>query len=160
MLYQKSIEPISLVMANLIYGPSYVSMDSALSYYGLIPEGVTTTTSITTKRAKRFSNSFGVYNYIYAPNEYYSIGITSDMVDNRYSFLIAKPEKALCDKIIFTKKLNIKSFKTMETLLFDDLRVDLSGLKSINLSLIENCIEKGYKKLELKLLMQLLQKYY
>src|SRR5205085_9208942 len=47
------------VLANLIYGPSAISLNYALSFYGLIPERVTTITSITNKRNKQFSTAVG-----------------------------------------------------------------------------------------------------
>ena len=59
------------IIANLIFGPSYLSLDFALSYYGIIPERVAITTSITTKRGKYFSTTFGNFYYIHASYEYY-----------------------------------------------------------------------------------------
>jgi len=66
------------IIANLIFGPSYLSLDFALSYYGIIPERVAITTSITTKRGKNFSTTFGNFYYIHASYEYYYIGISQE----------------------------------------------------------------------------------
>src|SRR5660398_214421 len=51
------------ILANMIYGPSYVSLDSALQYHGLIPEGVEAVTSMTMKRARRFATPTGLFIY-------------------------------------------------------------------------------------------------
>src|SRR5262249_19556355 len=69
-------EPYSLeLLANLIYGPSAVSLEYALSYYGLIPERVPTVTSITNKRKKSFATPVGNFTYQYLSAEKFAIGI-------------------------------------------------------------------------------------
>lgn len=146
------------LMANLIYGPSYVSLDSALSYYGMIPEKVMVTISITPKRAKKISNFFGDFIYLHSSSHYYSIGITQETVDNQCHFLISTPEKALCDKIVFTKKLNINSLKAMQQFLFEDLRVDFHHFPRFDHSVIEKCIKSGHKKKELEFLIKAIRK--
>ena len=55
-------EPYSSeTLANLIYGPSYVSVEWACQYYCLIPEKVTTITSVTTKQSKQFETAAGLF---------------------------------------------------------------------------------------------------
>ncbi|OFY85167.1 MAG: hypothetical protein A3F72_05145 [Bacteroidetes bacterium RIFCSPLOWO2_12_FULL_35_15] len=146
------------ILANLIYGPSYVSLDFALSYYGMIPERVMITTSITPKRSKIFSTLFGEFTYTHSPINYYHIGISQEKNENQFNFLIASPEKALCDKIVFTKKLNLYSVSSMRYFLFDDLRIDFQNIKKLDLSIIEECIAVGPKQNELKLLLKTIKK--
>lgn len=146
------------ILANLIYGPSYLSLDFALSYYGMIPERVMTTTSITLKRSKKFSTHFGDFTYTHAPVNYYHIGITQEKNENQFNFLIASPEKALCDKIVFTKKLNLNSVSSMRNFLFDDLRLDFQNIKKLNLTIIEECCAEGPKQDKLKLLLKTITK--
>ena len=98
------------LIANHLYGPSYVSMESALRFYGLIPERVFNTVSMTLKRSRSFKNQFGLFSYISCPANYYSIGV-SPVVQEDYAFLIATPEKALCDQIVYTPKLQLRSIK-------------------------------------------------
>lgn len=95
------------LIANHLYGPSYVSMESALRYYGLIPESVYTLQSITTKHSREFKNSLGKFEYIQCAKKYYPIGIRQEVKDDAV-FLIASPEKALCDLIINTPNLNLR----------------------------------------------------
>lgn len=152
----KKLLSIELI-ANHIYGPSYVSMESALRYYGLIPEQVFTTRSITTNRSKKFENTLGSFEYLTAEENYYSIGVTQQAIENKYTFLIASPEKAICDMITTTPQLRIQSVKALKIYLEDDLRFDISALKNMSPNIIKDCIEVGKKKEILKLLLQLLK---
>jgi predicted transcriptional regulator of viral defense system len=63
------------LVANHLYGSSYVSLKTALSYYGMIPERVHLTRSITTKRAKRFSTPIGSFDFLTMPESWFSIGL-------------------------------------------------------------------------------------
>lgn len=145
------------LVANHIYGPSYVSMESALRYYGLIPEQVYTIRSMTPNRSKDFENQIGKFEYITVNENYYSIGIKQQTVENKYTFLIATPEKALCDMISATPLLRIQSEKALAAYLEEDLRFDMSALENMGTSIVKECINTGKKKGVLKLLLKLLQ---
>lgn len=145
------------LIANHIYGPSYVSMENALRYFGLIPEQVYSVRSLTTNRSKSFENSIGNFEYITANGNYYSIGIKQQVVESKYTFLIATPEKALCDMITTTPQLRIQSEKALVTYLEEDLRFDISGLDGMNTTIIKDCIETGKKKDALRILLNLIE---
>lgn len=145
------------LIANHIYGPSYVSMESALRYYGLIPEQVYTIRSMTSNRSKRFKNEIGEFEYITVNDAYYSIGIKLQKVENKYTFQIASPEKALCDMITSTKQLRIQSVKALQTYLEEDLRFEIPALDTMDADIIKECINTGKKKQVLKLLLKLLE---
>jgi predicted transcriptional regulator of viral defense system len=145
------------LVANHLYGPSYISLESALSFYGLIPERVYTVRSVTTKRAKRFATQLGNFEYMTIPQDYYSIGIRQEIVNNEYAYLIASPEKAICDMILSTRNFRIQSIKAMQVFLEEDLRIDLSVIKAYNTDIIKSCIETGIKKTELTQLLKLLE---
>jgi predicted transcriptional regulator of viral defense system len=145
------------LVANHLYGPSYISLESALSYYGLIPERVYSLLSICTKQHKQYNTSLGNFEYIKAPENYFPIGINQEIINNSYAFLIASPEKALCDKIVNLRNIRIQSVKAMREYLEDDLRFEMSALNSFNTDIIENCIKFGKKKTELSQLLKLLQ---
>lgn len=121
-----SQKPASLeVLANLIYGPSAISLHYALNYYGLIPERVHTVTSITNKRNKQFTTPLGEFTYHYLSPEKYAIGIDLLETANKTHFLIATREKALCDLIALeTQNICFHSEHDVEHFLFDDLRID------------------------------------
>lgn len=151
-------QPLSKeLIANHIYGPSYISLQTALSFYGLIPERVHAVCSMTTKRSSSFINPLGNFDYISVPAAYFAIGIRQEIVNNNYAYLIATPEKALCDMIVETKGLKLQSIKAMQNYLEEDLRIDLSVIEHYDIDIINQCIELGSKKRELTLLYKLLQ---
>jgi hypothetical protein len=145
------------LVANHLYGPSYISFESALAYYGLIPEKVFTMRSVCTKLHKHYDTPLGHFEYVKVPVQYYPIGVSQEIINNSYAFLIASPEKALCDKIVTTPNLRIQSVKAMQAYLEDDLRIEISALSSFNSEIVEECIEFGKKKTELTQLLKLLQ---
>ncbi len=151
----KQLLSVELV-ANHIYGPSYVSMESALRYYGLIPEQVYTIRSMTSNRSKNFENPIGKFEYIIVNENYYSIGIKQQTVESKYTFLIATPEKALCDMISATPRLRIQSEKALVAYLEGDLRFDMSVLENMDTNIVKECINTGKKQGVLKLLLKLL----
>jgi len=115
------------IVANLLLGPSYISFDYALWYHGLIPESVETVQSATTKRSKSYSTPLGVFSYKQIKKELYNIALE---IHNTKSgnFIIASKEKALCDKVYYTKDIPIRSKSAMFAFLEDDLRIDLDEL--------------------------------
>ncbi len=93
---RRDLDPICL--AGSIYGPSYISFESALAWHGMIPERVTEIVSATIKRAASFENEFGRYRFIPIPKAVYPVGIHR-ITDSDLPFLIASPTKALIDRI-------------------------------------------------------------
>ncbi len=144
------------LIANHLYGPSYVSMESALRFYGLIPERVFNTSSMTLKRSRTFKNHFGHFTYIYCPANYYSIGI-SQIIQEDYAFLIASPEKALCDLIVYTPKLQLRSIKSLRAFLEEDIRLDIDEFYKMNISIFEKCAEVSRYKTEMTSIIKLLK---
>jgi predicted transcriptional regulator of viral defense system len=125
------------VLANLIYGPSAISKNYALSYYGLIPERAHTVTSITNKRNKEFKTPIGQFAYQYLSNEKYAIGIQLLTTKSGLNFLIATPEKAISDLIIFSEKtVFFNSTQDVQQFLIEDLRIDEENLKKLNMHLL------------------------
>ncbi|KZK75046.1 MAG: hypothetical protein A3K90_04295 [Pelodictyon luteolum] len=148
--------PLSLpLMANLLYGPSYVSMDYALFHYGIIPERVNEVTSMTIKRGKAYDLSIGRFSYIHSHPILYSIGIDRVENEDRTGYLLASPEKALCDKLIFTRNLHVRSQRAFYELLFDDLRIDEDVLAHFDPEVIRACMSAGVKVELLRMLWQL-----
>ena len=119
------------LLANLIYGPSYVSLDYALSYHGLIPERVEDVTSVTTGKARRFQTPFGVFTYRPQPLDRYASGLTlAGELPGRY--LIASPEKALVDKVWCDKRFKPTRINDFAAYLFEDLRIDADRLATLD----------------------------
>lgn len=144
------------LVANHLHGPSYVSMQSALRFYGLIPESVYATTSVALGLAKKFTNNIGEFVYLHSPQEYYPIGIT-DAEDEGVTFLIATPEKALCDLMIFTPRLNLRYLAELRRWLEEDLRFDMDALETFDLDIIRACRDNGRKKTMLTNLIKIIE---
>jgi len=142
------------LISNHLYGPSYVSLESALSYYGLIPERTVDTYAITSGRKKHFETPLGHFHYIGLPSQYFAIGIRLQTHNDEYAFLIASPEKALCDFIITRAGLRFQSKKAIKKFILEDIRFDNQNMAGWDISIIDQCIEAGYKKKELKLLKE------
>ena len=124
------------IIANNLLGPSYISYEYALYYYGIIPEKVVEVTSATTKRAKNFSTSYGLFSYKRIDKKLYGLGI--DIVSSKQgNFMMASKEKALCDKVFTTKGVKITSKKTMMTFLEEDLRVDIDELFDFDVAIVK-----------------------
>ncbi len=117
---RKGLHPF--VVAHKLYFPSYVSFESALSHYQVIPEGISITTCATTKASVRISTPIGAYQYRWLPQHIYSVAIEREE-DNGHVFLIAHPLKALLD-IVYTRKKNYGHLGDIEA----DLRLDLGEL--------------------------------
>lgn len=132
-LYETDARADGKYLAGAIYGPSYLSFDYALSVHALIPEAVYGTyTSATFRKGKtkRYENAFGTFLYRDVPAAVYPLGMEIK-VEGGYSYQIATPEKALCDKLYTISPVG--SIKAMRVLLFDDLRVDESDFWQLNL---------------------------
>jgi hypothetical protein len=124
------------VLSNLIYGPSYVSLEYALSYYGLIPERVDVVTAVTIGRNKLFKTPVGTFEYFHLHPGAYPWDFNWKNADDKGSFLIAGPEKALLDYIA----IRIKKWEgevSCEDFLYQDLRLDRCEFQKMNLSKIE-----------------------
>lgn len=155
---QEGTSPISReLIANHLYGPSYVSLESALSYHNLIPERVYRVRSVTMKRFKMYDTPLGVFEYRTVSPEYFSIGIQQQVTQDNTAFLIASPEKALCDLIALSSGLRLQSSKAVKIYLEENLRIDLFENRSWNTEIISQCMEVGKKKIALSQLLKLLK---
>ncbi|MFM2441524.1 MAG: hypothetical protein RL449_165 [Bacteroidota bacterium] len=125
--------PEPFLIANHLFGPSYVSLDSALYYWGFIPERVFEITSVTSKIAKRFIVQNTVFSFTHLPLTYYPLGIKSITLTDKQTVLIASPEKCICDKVITTAGVNLRSKKQAMTFLVEDLRMEKDRLRELNL---------------------------
>lgn len=123
-------------LANLIYGPSCISLDYALSHYGLIPERVEVITSITPNRNKFFKTPVGNFSYRYIKNDKYYSGITFYQQDELHYSLIATKEKAIIDKLYFTPKLD--TIKDLKKYLYENLRMETTDVKQLDIIEIQN----------------------
>lgn len=145
------------LIANHLYGPSYVSLHWALRWYGLIPERVETVTSITTRHTREFETPLGRFTFRGVSKEYFPIGINSQE-DAGLHFLLASPEKALCDMLMNEKYVPDQSISRLEIFFEEDMRIDLEDLRQMDVSIIRMCMETGNKKQVLANLLKLIDR--
>lgn len=145
------------LIANHLYAPSYVSMSTALRYYGMIPEAVYTTQSMTLKHSRNFDTPVGRFEYRCVSREAFHIGVTSINKGN-YAFLMASPEKALCDLVANSPKVNLRYIKDVEIYLEEDIRMDLDDFYRMDVDVFERYAQVGKKARSIESIIKYLQK--
>lgn len=121
------------VLSGLIHGPSYISLETALSGYGLIPERVEEFTCVTSKRAKEFRTPVGRFTYTPIREEAFPVGIRLESGAGG-SWYLAEPEKALCDWIARVKEL--RAMRDVPAVLSDNLRIEPGVLAELRVPLV------------------------
>lgn len=149
--------PSAIIVANQLIGPSYVSLEYALSYYQAIPERVYVVTSVTTKATKAINTPIGRFTYSHISKSYYNIGLKQIACENGFFGIIACPEKALIDTIVMTKGLIFRSLKDVSNYLIEDMRIDEDWLRKLNLQLVTEIQQYAQKKNSIQLLIKYLQ---
>lgn len=126
-LYETDRNCSAHAIAGCIYGPSYISFEYALAYHGLIPERVNVVTSATfgKRKYKSYENKLGRFTYSDVPEAVFPLEVEVHR-EGEYPFLIATAEKALCDTLYSRRP--VANQKELQTLLFDDMRIDYSIL--------------------------------
>ena len=115
------------VFANLIYGPSYISMETALAEYGWIPEAVHSVTSVSMRRAKVFETPLGYYDYVQVKQYPLYCGVERRINEaNGVPFFLAKPLKAIVDYVV-SRRLDWTGRKPLE----ESLRIDPENIDSL-----------------------------
>lgn len=118
---QRDLDPNCL--AGPIYGPSYVSFETALAWYGMIPERVVEILSATLKRPAVFENNLGRFRFHTIPKAVYPIGIQR-VTESDLPFLIASPTKALVDRI--ARESGFRSMADVARWI-EGMRIEISG---------------------------------
>ena len=115
------------LFANKIYQPSYVSLHSALAFYGIIPEAVVQITSVSSLKTAFFSNPFGEFSYKNLKNEL-MFGYDLKQMDKKRNLLFATPEKAILDLLylysFYNNEKEISELRFNETYMQEDLNVE------------------------------------
>lgn len=130
------------IMANKIYGPSYVSREYALAYYGLIPEHVAEVTSVSTKRARNFETPIGRFSYAHLPAKLYQVNFSLISVRNNETALLATAEKALAD-LLYLRDDHPQTLNELVDLLFDHLRLDDALVSRMRIGMFNEILKAG-----------------
>ena len=128
-------------ISNHIYAPSYISLESALSYYGFIPEGVFKTTAISTLKTHQFTTPLGVFGYQNVkPTLFFGYHL---LQFNTFNYKMAEPEKAILDFLylhsdietedhLYELRLNI--FEIKKQVNFDTMKIYAQHIQSHSLT--------------------------
>ncbi|KQC13665.1 MAG: hypothetical protein APR63_07915 [Desulfuromonas sp. SDB] len=135
-----------LFIANKLYRPSYISLETALSNFSIIPEVSMSVTSLTTKPTRRFKNHHGLFIYQTVTPEKFS-GYNIEKI-NQFEIFMAEPEKALVDYIYFR-------IIREKLLTFEDTRIDLSVLEKMNMKKIIKYSTLYHKRNEICSIMKI-----
>lgn len=143
--YKESLS--TFFLANILYAPSYVSLDSALSFYAMIPETVLATTSISTRKTTEFENAFGIFRYANLKRDlFFGFGQT-EIVGHKV--FLAYPEKALLD-LLYLRRMEFSSgVDALESL-------RLEGIKKLRLRIIRDYLNQFANRRLEKLCKELL----
>jgi len=128
----RKVKAHPFVVANRMVRPSYVSLQSALAFYGLIPESVPVTTSITTGRPGEFSTPLGAFVFRHVQTPLFK-GFREVEMDDRQPAFVATPEKALLDLLYLDKGSDSEAYLAELRLEMDD-GFDLEGLERLSRS--------------------------
>jgi len=154
---QFGFPPSAPICSNHIYGPSYLSLQWALSYYGLIPERVSSYTASTIKRSRQFENKLGLFTYYQVDRDYFGIGITQQMID-KVPCLIATPEKALVDLLLWDNHVPALSMRALAEYLEQDIRFDMDELKHFDIDILQRCLIGNRKVSTITNLIKIIRK--
>ena len=135
-LQDSSVDKITV--ANMLYTPSYVSFEYALSYHGLIPERVYEVTSASIRAKKTYETPLGRFSYRKVPLKAFSVGVDWLYDEKLGGRLIATKEKALCDKVRSEKKLGKLTQEKLWDYFIYDLRIESNELIEFDVELIRD----------------------
>lgn len=150
-------QPHSFLISQHLRGPSYISLETALEFWGLIPERAHEISSVTLKTTQIYDTIVGRFSYQKSTFPYYTFGIENVEIAAGKWVLMASMEKAICDKLIFTSNLNIRSVVQMQSYLFEDLRINEQAIKNLNSSLIKSWCAVSPKKNTLQILVKTIE---
>lgn len=149
----KRVLPDEFELSLLIYEPSIISLESALSYHGWIPEAVYTTTCATPKRAQEFETPIGFYSYKHVPEQGFYVGVAR-IATQTGIFLVADPWRALAD-FMYTRRRSWENLSQLEADLRIDVDTAMEGDKQLLKELSENYPSPRVRKVLKKFLREI-----
>ncbi len=132
--YQKKSMSV-YALAQRIYGPSYISLESALSWHGWIPEAVHTITSASFRKSREFKTPVGIFSYDHIPQRVFYAEVDRFVDGSQEAFLIASPLKALADYVYIRKR----DWTGIEPVV-GDLRVEYEQFEQVTRETIETLL--------------------
>ena len=138
-VYSTSHDDPKFPVASMLYSPSYISFETALAYYQMIPEHAFAIMSagFRLNKEKYYDTPFGRYSFHYIPETVFPWALSPEQ-ELGYGFRLATKEKALCDTLY--KIRGVSSRKAISDLLLEDLRMDSSELLALEWSTIKELV--------------------
>lgn len=157
-IYETNALVDGFLLASYIYGPSYLSFEYALSFHNIIPERVVIYTNATfnKRKSKSYHNHFGLFTYRDVPSAAFPFSVNV-YEENGYAYVMASPEKALCD-LLYIKK-PVTSIKELKMVLFEDLRINKESFDHLKFEEIRFLSDK-YKSNNIKYLRKFIESEY
>jgi hypothetical protein len=132
------INPLEL--AQRIHGPSYISLESALSFHECIPEAVHAITSVSAARSRTFDTSVGLFSFLRVPQLRFLAGVRRVFSEEgNGAFFLATPLKALADTV-YAQRLDWRSIVPIA----ESLRFDQAYFAKLTGTLFDE-VESAYK---------------
>jgi hypothetical protein len=125
-----------LELAQYVCGPSYISLETALSYHGWIPEAVQAVTSASLGRSRTFDTSVGLFSFARVPQRLFLAGVRRTPQEGGGAFFLASPLKALAD-LVYVQRVRWTSVAPV----IESLRVDPGVLGELTGELFGEVLE-------------------
>jgi hypothetical protein len=135
--YRKS-EPHPFVVAGVLHAPSHISMESALSHHGLIPEAVYQVSSVTLGRSREFSTPLGLFSFCRVPARAPRAGVEAVAVARNAWAFIASPLRAIADAVYLNKEITWD--RDGLGYLTESLRVEEGDLRSLSFAVLDEIL--------------------
>ncbi len=150
--YQK-ILPHPFLVAAMLHSPSHISLESALSFHGLIPEAVFQVSSVTSIRSRSFDSPLGFFTFQRVPMENPRSGVQAVKIGEDSWAFIAEPLRAITDLIYLRKE--ISWVKDGAGFLIESMRMEEEDLHQINFSHLNETLESLRDKRTVEYLREL-----
>lgn len=136
-----------LVIANRLVCPSYVSYETALHWYGLLPVGTGNVIKSACPMGRTRSVFCGAEEYLYIvmAKKYFAVGQAA-VPHAEPLYAIATPEKALCDLVLATSWLKFRTNTGVRNYLHRTLGIPEAKLSQLSPELVESCAAVAHKK--------------
>ncbi len=154
--YRKT-DPPPFTVAALLYPPSHVSLETALSYHGLIPEAVYQVASVTVKRRRTFDTPLGVFSYHCVPSRHPMAGVDAVKLQSTFWAFVATPLRAIADLVYLNH--TISWHKDGRRYLLDSLRLEEEDLSGLSYERSAQIIE-SFRSRRVKSFLENMQKEY
>lgn len=144
--------PNPLELAQHVYGPSYIGLESALSFHGWIPEAVYAVASVSLNRSRVFDTPVGRFDFVRVPQACFFAEVERrELLGGNGSVLVSSPLKALAD-MVYVQNLDDPLRKLLAS-----LRIEVELKESVSMQSV-NELMGNYSSLRVKYFLEQVRK--